>query len=76
MGGSVIDGVNIVWSVADGIRLPVDWCLSAMMEDTVFKKQEWFDLAGQPVETGYLKYFPTAAGKICFMVLAVRPKSM
>ena len=70
------DGVNIVWSVADGIRLPVELVLVSNDGGHSFQKAGVFDLAGQPVETGYLKYFPTAAGKICFMVLAVRPKSM
>ena len=51
------DGVNIVWSVADGIRLPVELVLVSNDGGHSFQKAGVFDLAGQPVETGYLKVF-------------------
>ena len=41
-----------------------------------FQKAGVFDLAGQPVETGYLKVFSDRSRKDLFVVLAVRPKSM
>lgn len=60
------DGVNIVWSVADGIRLPVELVLVSNDGGHSFQKAGVFDLAGQPVETGYLKVFSDRSRKDLF----------
>ena len=57
------DGVNIVWSVADGIRLPVELVLVSNDGGHSFQKAGVFDLEGQPVETGYLKVFSDRSRK-------------
>lgn len=60
------DGVNIVWSVADGIRLPVELVLVSNDGGDSFQKARVFDLTGQPVETGYLKVFSDRTSKNLF----------
>ena len=51
------DGQNIVWSVADGILLPVDMVIVSRDGGKSFKQVEVFDLTGSKVTKGYLKVF-------------------
>lgn len=51
------DGKNIVWSVADNIRLPTDMVIVSRDGGRTFRKVEIFDLNGQTVINGYLKVY-------------------
>lgn len=44
------DGTNIVWSVADGIRLPVELVIISNDGGKNFQKAGVFDLKGNPVK--------------------------
>ena len=51
------DGKNIVWSVADTIRLPVSWVLSSRDGGISFQKADVFDQKGRAVTEGWLKAY-------------------
>lgn len=51
------DGQNIVWSVADVIRLPVDMVIVSRDGGRTFQKVEVFDVSEQPVTEGCLKVY-------------------
>ena len=51
------DGKNIVWSVADGVRLPMDMVLVSNNRGKSFQKVQVYDMSGKIVEEGYLKVF-------------------
>lgn len=51
------DGNNIVWSVADNIRLPISWVVCSRDGGETFQKTAVFDLSGQPVTDGFLKVY-------------------
>lgn len=60
------DGTNIVWSVADGIRLPVELVIISNDGGKNFQKAGVFDLKGNPVKKGYLKVFSDRTGNDLF----------
>ena len=60
------DGTNIVWSVADGIRLPVELVIISNDCGKNFQKAGLFDLKGNPVKKGYLKVFSDRTGNDLF----------
>lgn len=60
------DGINIVWSVADGIRLPVELVIVSNDSGKSFQKAGVFDLKGNPVKKGYLKVFSDRTGNDLF----------
>ena len=60
------DGTNIVWSVADGIRLPVELVIVSNDSGKSFQKAGVFDLKGNPVKKGYLKVFSDRTGNDLF----------
>ena len=60
------DGINIVWSVADGIRLPVELVIISNDGGKNFQKAGVFDLKGNPVKKGYLKVFSDRTGNDLF----------
>lgn len=60
------DGTNIVWSVADGIRLPVELVIVSNDSGKNFQKAGVFDLKGNPVKKGYLKVFSDRTGNDLF----------
>lgn len=51
------DGQNIVWSVADNIRLPVDLVIVSTDGGEHFQKAEIFDLDREPVADGFMKVY-------------------
>ena len=51
------DGKNIVWSVADNIRLPVDMVIVSTGGGESFRKAQIFDKNGVAVTTGCMKVF-------------------
>lgn len=51
------DGNNIVWSVADNIRLPISWVICSRDGGETFRKTVVFDLSGQPVTDRFLKVY-------------------
>lgn len=51
------DGQTIVWSVAEGIRLPVDMVVVSSDGGYTFRTVHIFDLEGNPVEEGSMKVF-------------------
>ena len=51
------DGNNIVWSVADNIRLPVQWVICSRDGGETFQKAVVFDFAGQLITDGFMKVF-------------------
>ena len=51
------NGENIVWSVADNIRLPVEFVICSNDHGNTFHHVSVFDLSGQRVGDGYLKVF-------------------
>lgn len=51
------DGKNIVWSIADGIRLPVDMVIVSNDSGASFTQVRVVDLSGNPVTNGYLKIY-------------------
>lgn len=51
------DGQSIVWSVADGIRLPVGLVIASRDGGRTFRKVCIYDLEGKPVTRGYLKVY-------------------
>lgn len=51
------DGQNIVWSIADNIRLPVSMVIVSSDCGKTFRQTEVFDLSGSKVTEGYLKVF-------------------
>ena len=51
------DGQNIVWSIADNIRLPVDLVIASRDGGQKFQKVQVFDLLGNTVADGFLKVF-------------------
>lgn len=60
------DGTNIVWSVADGIRLPVELVIISNDGGKNFQKAGVFDLKGNPVKKSYLKVFSDRTGNDLF----------
>lgn len=60
------DGTNIVWSVADGIRLLVELVIISNDGGKNFQKAGVFDLKGNPVKKGYLKVFSDRTGNDLF----------
>lgn len=60
------DGTNIVWSVADGIRLPVELVIISNDGGKNFQKAGVFDLKGNNVKKGYLKVFSDRTGNDLF----------
>lgn len=55
------DGQNIVWSIADGIRLPVEMVIASRDGGVSFERVHIFDQAGEPVTRGYFKAFSDRA---------------
>lgn len=51
------DGKNIVWSVADGIRLPTAWVIVSHDAGETFEKAAVFDRGGQRVGGGCMKVY-------------------
>lgn len=51
------DGVNIVWSVADNIRLPVAWVIVSNNGGSTFHMTRVYDLQGQPATNGCMKVY-------------------
>ena len=51
------DGQNIVWSIADMIRLPADMVIVSDDAGKSFKQAEIFDAGGSKVTTGFFKVF-------------------
>ncbi len=51
------DGQSIVWSVADGIRLPIHWVIASRDGGAHFERVQVTDLQGKPVTQGCLKVF-------------------
>ena len=51
------DGKNIVWSVADNIRLPVGCVIVSNDGGECFRHAAIFDLEGRPVTEGFLKAY-------------------
>lgn len=51
------DGKNIVWSVADGIELPVDLVISSQDEGKTFSQVKVYDAHNDKVTEGFLKVF-------------------
>lgn len=51
------DGQNIVWSVADIIRLPVDLVIVSNDSGKTFQKARIFDGENHPVTHGYMKVY-------------------
>ncbi len=51
------DGRNIVWSVADGISLPVQWVIASRDGGRTFRKTAVYDLNGETVKDGCMKVF-------------------
>ena len=51
------DGQNIVWSVADGIRLPVPLVIASRDGGRTFQKVQIFDRHGRPVTEGCMKVY-------------------
>ena len=51
------DGQNIVWSIAEGIRLPVDIVITSCDGGESFVKTQVSDLQGRPVTQGCLKVY-------------------
>ncbi|MBE5962455.1 MAG: endoglucanase [Lachnospiraceae bacterium] len=51
------DGMNIVWSIADGIRLPVDMVIASHDGGKTFEKVFVYDRFLNPVLQGFLKVF-------------------
>ena len=60
------DGTNIVWSVADGIRLLGELVIISNDGGKNFQKAGVFDLKGNPVKKGYLKVFSDRTGNDLF----------
>ena len=60
------DGTNIVWSVADGIRLPVELVIISNDGGKNFQTAGVFALKGNPVNQGYLKVFSDRTGNDLF----------
>lgn len=52
-----VDGRNIVWSVADNIRLPVGYVIVSNDGGETFCHAEVFDLDGTPVTDGAMKVY-------------------
>ncbi len=51
------DGKNIVWSVADDIRLPADMVITTNDGGKNFVKSKIYDICGTEVKEGYFKTF-------------------
>lgn len=51
------DGKNIVWSIADGIRLPVGLVIASSDGGETFRQVQVFGLDGKPVTEGFLKVY-------------------
>ena len=51
------DGKNIVWSVADVIRLPVELVIASTDGGESFRRAEIYGLDGTPVTEGYMKVY-------------------
>lgn len=51
------DGRNIVWSVADHIRLPVDLVIVSTDGGEYFRQAKIIDLDGNPVNDGFMKVY-------------------
>ena len=51
------DGKNLVWSIADNIRLPVDMVIVSNDAGNSFAKAFVCDLQGKPVTNGFLKVY-------------------
>ena len=51
------DGQNIVWSIADGIRLPAELVIASQDGGETFQQVQVFDQSGNRVTNGFLKVF-------------------
>lgn len=51
------DGKNIVWCIADNIRLPIDLVIVSCDSGQTFRPVSVYDIDGSPVTNGYLKVF-------------------
>lgn len=51
------DGQNMVWSIADNIRLPIDMVISTQDGGESFTQAAVYDLSGCPVKEGYMKVY-------------------
>lgn len=60
------DGKNIVWSVADGIRLPVELVIVSRDGGETFEKAQFFDINGNPVTEGFMKVFSDRVESLLF----------
>lgn len=60
------DGQNIVWSIADEIRLPVDMVIVSNDGGESFKQIEAYDLQNNRVLEGYFKVFSDRVGNNLF----------
>lgn len=59
-------GENIVWSVADGIELPVQWVVVSRDGGRTFEKTQVYDLHGAAVREGRMKVFSDRTDELLF----------
>ena len=60
------NGHNIVWSVADNIRLPIDLVIASNDSGQTFQAVQVYDTEGTMVTTGYLKVFSDRVNNLLF----------